>query len=105
MIRSSDERLIQMIDRQEFGRKLKEIRSENGDRQKDTAEKMGVTIRTIENWENGNTLMREKHMVKFCRMYQVSADYLLGISNDKQIQRHLVVHTPELYTKLLQQQI
>lgn len=41
---------------------------------------LGVTKGTVANWENGNDSIPLRQVVKICNQYDLSADYLLGIS-------------------------
>ena len=64
------------------GARLKEIRKDHGDTQKTLGEKLGFSTPTVSKWEQGETDPTLDCLVKICRMYQVSADYLLGLTND-----------------------
>ena len=49
---------------------------------KDTfAAEMGVSRRTITNWQNGTTEIPLSALVKLSRLWGVSADYLLGLTD------------------------
>ena len=41
---------------------------------------LGVTKGTVANWENGNDSIPLRQVVKICNQYDLSVDYLLGIS-------------------------
>ena len=55
--------------------------------QEEIASILGITTKTLDNWENGRTEMRLKSFVDICNLYQVSTDYIYGLSNDRQIKR------------------
>ena len=59
--------------------RLKELRIERGLRLKDVADRLNVTIRTISRYEDGTREPSIELIVKFCKLYEVSADYLLGL--------------------------
>lgn len=63
----------------EFASRIKEIRLEN----KMTQEKFGKTLAvsqdTISLWEKGESPPSIYHVVKICKIYNVSADYILGL--------------------------
>ena len=61
--------------------RLKELRIERGLKLKDVAEALHVTIRTISRYEDGSREPSVEFIVKFCKLYEVSADYLLGITD------------------------
>lgn len=59
--------------------RLKELRIEHGFKLREVAEFMNVSIRTISRYEDGSREPSVAMIIKFCKLYQVSADYLLGI--------------------------
>lgn len=65
-----------------IGERLAEIRAFNGDTQRMLAKKLGCSTDSVSGWEQGKNPPREETLVKICRMYNVSADYLLGLSNE-----------------------
>lgn len=71
-----------MFDKKLMGRRLSEIRESKGITRKEVIELLNVTrtqISDIENGKSGTTLDR---LYQLCGFYQVSADYLLGITDD-----------------------
>lgn len=62
--------------------RLRELRLEKGLRLKDVAEAMGVTLRTIINYEAGIREPSLDMLVKLCKFFEVSSDYLLGLSDE-----------------------
>ena len=65
-----------------IGERLAEIRKDHGDTQQDLADKLSVTKFTISNWEQQKSDPSHELLVSICRLYGVSADYLLGISDE-----------------------
>lgn len=63
------------------GDRLAEIRYFRGDTQATLAEKLHVTHYTVSSWEQGKSTPREETLVEICRLYGVSADFLLGLSD------------------------
>ena len=47
----------------------------------DLAEKLHVSVSTVRSWEQGRSNPDNDTLVEICRYYQVSSDYLLGVSN------------------------
>lgn len=45
----------------------------------DFAKSLGVTVRTVQNWQNGKTEIPMSKMIQLTRIWNCSADYLLGI--------------------------
>ena len=64
-----------------IGERLAEIRKDHNDTQKDLAEKMNVVVHTVSSWEQEKSEPNHEMLVKICRLYGVSADYLLGLSD------------------------
>ena len=64
-----------------IGERLKEIRKDAKDRQSDLAEKLNVSVQTIKSWEGEKSSPGHDFLVQICRLYNVSADYLLGLSD------------------------
>ena len=64
------------------GERLAEIRKDHGDRQIDLAAKLNVSKETIKSWEHENSSPSHSDLVTICRLYHVSADYLLGLTDD-----------------------
>ncbi len=62
--------------------RLRELRLEKGLRLKDVAEAMGVTLRTISNYEAGIREPSLDMLIKLCKFFEVSSDYLLGLSDE-----------------------
>lgn len=64
-----------------IGERLQEIRRDHGDTQKTLAEKLRVSKPTVQAWELGKSSPSHEMLVTLCRMYEVSADYLLGLTD------------------------
>lgn len=63
-----------------IGELLAETRKLHGDRQEDLAKKLGVSLSAVRSWEQEKSSPGHKALTSICRMYQVSADYLLGLT-------------------------
>ena len=61
--------------------RLKKVRIYADLNQKDVAEKLGVAYSSYNTWERENDLMPLKQLDKFCNIFKVSLDYVLGFSN------------------------
>lgn len=64
-----------------IGERLAEIRKDHGDNQDDLARKLNVSVFAIRSWEQEKSAPSHEMLVRVCRLYQVSSDYLLGLSN------------------------
>ena len=64
-----------------IGDRLKEIRKDHQDTQKSLADKLGFSTPTVSKWEQGSAKPDLDTLVKICHLYNVTADYLLGLSD------------------------
>ena len=69
-----------------FGSRLKTLRLEKRLSQKQIAEAFGTSVNCVSQYENDKRFPDEKMLVQLCQYYDISSDYLLGLSNTK---RHL----------------
>lgn len=63
--------------------RLKELRDEAGLSQGDIAEKFSVAQNTVSSWENGKRDPDTDTVKKIAAFFDVSIDYLLGVSDIK----------------------
>jgi transcriptional regulator with XRE-family HTH domain len=61
--------------------KLIELREDFNLKQKDIAKLLNITQQTYSLWENGSKIIPLKHLNSLCNYYNVSMDYMLGLSN------------------------
>lgn len=67
----------------QLGVLLGKLREEKGWSQEQLRENVGVERReTITQWENGTRKVKAEHIVQLCKAFGISADYLLGLSDD-----------------------
>ena len=64
-----------------IGERLAEVRKDHGDTQQSFAVKMNVTKYTVSSWEQEKSEPNHEMLVKICRLYEISSDYLLGLSD------------------------
>ena len=60
-----------------FGARLRTLREEQGLYQKDLAEKLALTQKTISNYENNERFPDQKTLRKIADLFNVSIDFLL----------------------------
>ncbi len=77
-----------------IGERLSEIRKDNKDKQADLAKKLNVSLSTVRSWEQGKSSPPHEALVKICKMYSVSSDFLLGLSDDDPLYAKLRKTTP-----------
>lgn len=64
-----------------MGERLKQLRIEHQMKLRDVATALNVTVRSINRYEDGTREPSVEMIIKFCKLYDVSADYLLGLSD------------------------
>ena len=64
-----------------FSERLKQIRKENGMTQKDVYERLRISCNGYASYEQGRTEPNIAPLIKLCKIFEVSADYLLGIED------------------------
>lgn len=62
--------------------KIKELREDNDLKQAEVAKILNITQANYSYIENGIANLKADEVVKLCRFYNVSADYLLGLTDD-----------------------
>ena len=73
-----------MFSRKLFGLRVQKIRKLNNETQKDLGDIIGTRQTNISDLESGRRTTPSENIAKICRHYHVSADYLLGLSDDPQ---------------------
>jgi len=63
-----------------IGELLAEIRKDHGHTQRDLAARLNVSVSAIQSWEQEKSSPSHEMLVQICRLYHVSADFLLGLS-------------------------
>ena len=68
-----------------MGEKLKSLRIEKNLTQKQVADRIGLAISAVSSYESGSRYPSYDVLVKLARMFHVSTDYLLGITDRRNI--------------------
>ena len=63
-----------------FGQRLKKVLAERNMMQKELAEKIGVHEMAISRYIHGGRIVSVPILIEICKALNVSADYLLGLS-------------------------
>ncbi len=74
-------RVLKMI---YYTERLKEIREYNGIPQKEIANELGISQQHYSMYENGKRILNAEQIIKICKTYNISANYLLGLSDEFQ---------------------
>lgn len=71
-----------MFSKEIFGQRIYELRKDAGETQKFLGELIGVKKGQISEIERGNATTSAERIALICEHYKVSADYLLGLTDD-----------------------
>lgn len=66
--------------------KIKLLREKQNYTQADLARKLGLTRSSINAWEMGLSVPSTNYIVELSKLFNVSADYLLGLDNTSTLQ-------------------
>lgn len=67
-----------------FGERLKKLREDRGWSKAELARRLNIkTYTNVTHWENGRNMPNGDILIKLVRLYGVTADYLLGLSDDE----------------------
>ena len=67
---------------EQFSQRLKSLRIECGLSQRELAQKLNVVQVSYLRWEQGKTEPNINNICALCRIFGVTADYLLGVSDE-----------------------
>lgn len=68
-----------------YTERLKELREDNDLTQEQVAKAIGLKREQYRRYETGINEIKASHIIKFAKFYNVSSDYILGLSNKKQL--------------------
>lgn len=68
-----------------MGEKLRSLRTEMKLTQKQVADRIGLAISAVSSYESGTRYPSYETLVKLSRMFHVSTDYLLGLTEKRSI--------------------
>lgn len=71
-----------MFSKELFGQRILEQRKKSGETQKALAEVLGVGDTQVLEIEHGRATTSAERIALICEHYKVSADYLLGLTDD-----------------------
>lgn len=74
-----------MFSKELFGQRLLEVRKQNHETQPDLAQLLDVSKSRISEMENGKNTTTIEKFALICEHYKVSANYLLGLSDDPEM--------------------
>lgn len=85
-----------------FGTRLKELRKEKKLTQQELADKVDLVKGSISAYEKSLKYPSVEALIRLCNYFNVSSDYLLGLSDEKEIKQYdLTEEQMELVTKMI----
>lgn len=67
----------------QFHERIRALREDNDIRQEDIAKMMNTNQRKISRLETKTTEPTPEEIIKYCKIFNVTADYILGLSDKK----------------------
>ncbi|MCL2587690.1 MAG: helix-turn-helix domain-containing protein [Firmicutes bacterium] len=61
--------------------RIRSLREDRKMTQKQIADKLGLSINAVSQWERGICVPSAETVIELCSLFECSADYLLGISD------------------------
>ena len=65
-----------------FGENFKKLRKQAGLTQRQVAEAIGICQSNVSDWEKDISRPEYENLIALCKLYDVSADEILGINKD-----------------------
>ena len=62
--------------------RIRELREDNDKSQREIAEYLGTTQQVYARYEGGINEIPIRHIISLCQYYHVSADYILGLTDE-----------------------
>ena len=62
--------------------RIRELREDNDLTQQKVADYLGTTQQVYARYENGINEIPVRHIISLCKLYKVTADFILGLSDD-----------------------
>ena len=76
-----------MFSKELFGQRLYEIRKKNHETQTDLGAVLGIAKSRVSEIESGKNTTTAERIALICEHYKISADYLLGLSDNPEPQK------------------
>lgn len=67
----------------DYRKRLHDLRIDNDLRQEDVANILNITGQAYGMYENGKRSLPIEYLIKLSKFYNVTSDYILGLSDDK----------------------
>ncbi|MBQ7888664.1 MAG: helix-turn-helix domain-containing protein [Erysipelotrichaceae bacterium] len=79
-----------MLNTQEIGKKIAELRKKHNMTQMELADEMEVSYQAVSNWERGNSMPDIAKLPDLAQIFHISIDELLGCSKESEIVQSLI---------------
>lgn len=66
-----------------YTRRIRDLREDHDMTQQQIADYLGTSQTMYARYERGANEMPIRHLISLCKLYHVSADYILGLTNKK----------------------
>lgn len=87
-----------------FGIKLRNLRQGKGLTQEQLGDRLNLVKASVSGYEQDKTYPSVDVLIKLCQFFDVSADYLLGLSDKKEVEMsHLTDEQISILTSLISQ--
>ncbi|MCI8914708.1 MAG: helix-turn-helix transcriptional regulator [Lawsonibacter sp.] len=70
-----------------FSERIKELRTERGLKQREMADICGIKLRSYQGYEYGKHYPEVSGLIEIAKFFDVSTDYLLGLTDKRDINR------------------
>lgn len=80
--------------------KIKNLRESKGLSQDRLSQELGINLRTLQRWENGETAIRSKNINRIADYFNVTVPELLGYENFYKIEREALESSSDISEKL-----
>ena len=70
-----------------FSERIKELRQERGLKQREMAEICGIKMRSYQGYEYGRHYPEIPGLIQIAKFFDVSTDYLLGLSDKREVNK------------------
>jgi len=71
----------------DFSERMKELRKERGLKQREMAEICGIKMRSYQGYEYGRHYPEVPGLIQIAQFFDVSVDYLLGLTDKREVNR------------------
>lgn len=65
-----------------YQKRIRDLREDKNITQKSIATALGITQKGYSRYETGFNELPIRHLITLCKLYDVSADYILGFTNE-----------------------